>query len=68
MSLYNCADLAELEQLRADPRGTELVDTSCLTFNTGMRQIGEPTELMDYNGFEVYVLTIDGNTAEIFIP
>ena len=59
MALYNTTE-QELKDLRNDPRGTEEVDTSELTFGEG--------DMMRWNGYNVYVLTLDGNTAEVFIP
>lgn len=60
--LYNCADLAELFGCRKDPRGTELVGLDELTFQS------EQPDMLEYNGYNVYVLAIDGDTAEVFIP
>lgn len=60
--LYNCKDLAELFTLRKDPRGTEIVDLSELTFQS------DQAEMLEWNGYNVYLLAIDGSTAEIFIP
>ena len=71
INLYNCDNLAELLTLRRDPRGTREVDTSELTFKTTIDDItGEDrdTAMLEWNGYHVYVLAIDGNTAEIFIP
>lgn len=59
-TLYNCDGIDELVACRAI--GTELVDTGDLTFNS------EYDDMLEWNGFNVYTLSIDGNTAEIFIP
>jgi len=62
--LYNCADLDELFACRKDSRGTELVTLDELTFATPNGN----ADMLEYNGFSVYLLAIDNGIAEVFIP
>jgi hypothetical protein len=61
MSLYNCDSAVELQELRRTNR-TEVVDTGDLTFKS------QYSDMLEWQGYNVYVLGIDGNTAEVFMP
>lgn len=61
MSYYNCEGRKELDELRDDPRGTVLADTSQV-FPVAN------SDMVIWNNYHCYLLTLDGNTAELFIP